>query len=89
MSPLLISGCARTSTTGEMPAGNRTYVVSRQAGAFPSGREPLLAEAPELAGRDGILEQARVLDRPVYGAIQVSLGALGHPARWIPLHRYK
>jgi redox-regulated HSP33 family molecular chaperone len=28
-----------------MPAGNGTYVVSRQAGAFPSGREPLLAEA--------------------------------------------
>jgi hypothetical protein len=41
---LLISGCATTST-GAMPAGNGTYVVSRQAGAFPSGREPLLAEA--------------------------------------------
>ena len=41
---LLVSGCATTST-GAMPAGNGTYVVSRQAGAFPSGREPLLAEA--------------------------------------------
>ena len=43
-SALLIVGCATTST-GAMPAGNGTYVVSRQAGAFPSGREPLLAEA--------------------------------------------
>lgn len=41
---LLIVGCATTST-GAMPAGNGAYVVSRQAGAFPSGREPLLAEA--------------------------------------------
>jgi hypothetical protein len=37
-------GCA-TSSTGPLSAGPNTYVVSRQAGAFPSGREPLLAEA--------------------------------------------
>lgn len=37
-------GCA-TSSTGSIAAGNDTFVVSRQAGAFPSGREPLLAEA--------------------------------------------
>ena len=40
---LLISGCA-TTTTGPMPAGKNTYVMSRQEGAFPSGSEPLLAE---------------------------------------------
>jgi len=38
------SGCATTST-GPTSAGNNTYVISRQEGAFPSGTEPLLAEA--------------------------------------------
>lgn len=38
------TGCA-TSSTGPIAAGNDTFVVSRQAGAFPSGREPLIAEA--------------------------------------------
>lgn len=37
-------GCA-TSSTGPISAGPGMFVVSRQAGAFPSGREPLLAEA--------------------------------------------
>lgn len=46
---LILSGCA-TSTTGAIPAGPDTFVVSRQAGAFPSGREPLLAEALVEAG---------------------------------------
>jgi hypothetical protein len=41
---VLISGCA-TTTTGPMPAGKNTYVMSRQEGAFPSGSEPLMAEA--------------------------------------------
>lgn len=41
---ILASGCATTST-GAIVAGPDTFVVSRQAGAFPSGREPLLAEA--------------------------------------------
>lgn len=41
---LLASGCATTST-GAVAAGPDTFVVSRQAGAFPSGREPLLTEA--------------------------------------------
>tara|TARA_R110001592_G_C13077223_1_gene742334 strand:+ start:1096 stop:1404 length:309 start_codon:yes stop_codon:yes gene_type:complete len=40
---VLISGCA-TTTTGPMPAGKNTYVMSRQEGAFPSGSEPLMAE---------------------------------------------
>lgn len=40
----LLAGCASTST-GAMSAGSDTYVVSRQAGAFLTGREPLLAEA--------------------------------------------
>jgi len=40
---LLISGCA-TTTTGPMPAGKNTYVMSRQESAFPSGSEPLMAE---------------------------------------------
>jgi hypothetical protein len=41
---LSISGCA-TKTIGPTPAGENTYVISRQEGAFPSGNEPLLAEA--------------------------------------------
>jgi hypothetical protein len=41
---LIIVGCAQTNT-GAIPAGKDTYVISRQAGAFPTGREPLLAEA--------------------------------------------
>lgn len=45
---LSCSGCA-TTTMGPTPAGENTYVVSRQEGAFPSGREPLLAEALEVA----------------------------------------
>ncbi len=40
----LLVGCAQTNT-GPMPAGRDTYVISRQAGAFPTGKEPLLAEA--------------------------------------------
>jgi hypothetical protein len=40
----LVVGCATTST-GPVAAGVDTYVISRQAGAFPSGREPLLTEA--------------------------------------------
>jgi len=40
----LIAGCGTTST-GPVSAGADTFVVSRQAGAFPSGREPLLVEA--------------------------------------------
>lgn len=39
----VISGCATTST-GPVSAGQDTFVISRQAGAFPSGREPLLTE---------------------------------------------
>ena len=39
-----LAACATTSS-GPISAGPDTYVVSRQAGAFPSGREPLLAEA--------------------------------------------
>lgn len=41
---LVLTACA-TSSTGPLSAGPDTFVVSRQAGAFPSGREPLLAEA--------------------------------------------
>jgi hypothetical protein len=40
----ILGGCATTST-GSVSAGSDTFVVSRQAGAFPSGREPLLTEA--------------------------------------------
>jgi hypothetical protein len=41
---IALSGCAGTNT-GAMAAGPGTYVLSRQAGALPSGKEPLLAEA--------------------------------------------
>jgi len=41
---ITLSGCATTSS-GPISAGNNTYVISRQEGAFPSGTEPLLAEA--------------------------------------------
>ncbi len=40
----LLAGCA-TNSTGPEAAGPGTYIISRQAGAFPSGREPLLSEA--------------------------------------------
>ena len=40
---VLVSGCA-TTTTGPMPAGKNTYLMSREEGAFPSGSEPLMAE---------------------------------------------
>ena len=40
---LLLTGCAST-TTRPIPAGNNTYVMSKQAGAFPTGKEPLLAD---------------------------------------------
>jgi len=46
---VLVSGCA-TTTTGPMPAGKNTYVMSRQEGAFPSGSEPLMAEVLAEAG---------------------------------------
>ena len=45
----LVTGCA-TTTTGPMPAGKNTYVMSRQEGAFPSGSEPLMAEVLAEAG---------------------------------------
>ena len=41
---LLLLGCATTSS-GPIPAGENTWVLTRQEGAFPSGSEPLLAEA--------------------------------------------
>lgn len=42
-----VTACVTTSTTstGPVVAGPDTYVISRQAGLFPSGREPLLTEA--------------------------------------------
>lgn len=46
---VLLSGCA-TQTIGPTPAGENTFVVSRQEGAFPSGNKPLLAEALGEAG---------------------------------------
>jgi hypothetical protein len=46
---VIICGCA-TKSTGPVSAGPDTYVVSRQAGAFPSGREPLLVDALAEAG---------------------------------------
>ena len=42
--PLMLAACA-TESTGPMAVGNGTFVVSRQAGALPSGREPLLVDA--------------------------------------------
>ncbi len=41
---LFLMGCAATNS-GVVPVGNGVFMVSRQAGAFPSGKEPLLAEA--------------------------------------------
>lgn len=41
---LALSACATTST-GPVPAGQDTYMISHKEGAFPSGNEPLLAEA--------------------------------------------
>ena len=39
----VLAGCA-TTTTGPIPAGENTYIMSRQEGAFPSGDEQLLSE---------------------------------------------
>ncbi|MBF4255393.1 hypothetical protein EAY24_28195 [Vibrio anguillarum] len=50
ISILSISGCA-TKTIGPTPAGENTFVISRQEGAFPSGDKPLLAEALGEANR--------------------------------------
>jgi hypothetical protein len=44
ISGLALIGCAQTNS-GPISAGGNTYVLSRQAGAFPTGKEPLLAEA--------------------------------------------
>ena len=44
----VLVGCA-TTTNGPTPVGNNTYLVSRQAGMFPSGKEPLLEESLALA----------------------------------------
>ncbi len=40
----ILTSCATTST-GPIAVGKNTYVISRQEGAFPTGNEPLLAEA--------------------------------------------
>jgi hypothetical protein len=55
-SALLFAGCAATNS-GVVPVGNGTFMVSRQAGAFPSGKEPLLAEA--LAEANGMCSSLR------------------------------
>ncbi len=41
---VVITGCAQTNS-GAMPAGDGTFVLYRQAGAFPSGKKNLLSEA--------------------------------------------
>ena len=38
------SGCA-TKTIGPLVAGENTYILSREEGAFPTGNKPLLKEA--------------------------------------------
>ena len=40
---ILVTGCASTNS-GVIPAGNNNYVMSKQAGMFPTGKEPLLAD---------------------------------------------
>jgi hypothetical protein len=61
--PLLafvLVSCAQTNS-GPMPAGKDTYVISRQAGAFPTGKEPLLAEALAEANAKCGKEQKKML----------------------------
>ena len=41
---LSFMGCA-TTTTGPAPAGNDTYVITREGGVFRTSNEPLLADA--------------------------------------------
>jgi hypothetical protein len=41
---LFLVGCA-TKSSGPMPAGENTYIITKQEGAFPTGQKPLLAEA--------------------------------------------
>jgi hypothetical protein len=47
---LVLSGCG-TTQTGPLQIGTEMYVVSRQAGALPSGREPLLEESISVANQ--------------------------------------
>ena len=58
---LSIFGCAQTNT-GPMSAGKDTYVLSRQAGAFPTGKEPLLAEALTEANAKCDLEKKKLMN---------------------------
>jgi len=49
-SAVLVTGCA-TTQTGPIKVGEDMYLISRQAGAFPSGREPLLQESVQAANQ--------------------------------------
>ena len=40
----LLYGCA-TKTIGPLAAGENTFIISREEGAFPTGSDPLLQEA--------------------------------------------
>ncbi len=58
LSALTLTTACATTSTGSVSAGPDTFVVSRQAGAFPSGREPLLTEAlSEAAATCGSLKK--------------------------------
>ncbi len=41
---LSVVGCA-TKTTGPIPAGENTYIISKQEGALPTGNKPLLSDS--------------------------------------------
>ena len=47
---LFITGCGTTTTGEPTPAGKNIYVVTSMADLFPSGHEPVLADAMKKAG---------------------------------------
>jgi len=47
-STINLTSCA-TKTIGPLVAGNNTWIISREEGAFPTGNKPLLKEALEEA----------------------------------------
>lgn len=47
---MFVTGCGTTTTGQPTPAGKNTYVVTSMADLFPSGHEPVLADAIKKAG---------------------------------------
>jgi hypothetical protein len=58
LSTMLLTSCAQTNS-GAMAAGDGTYVLYRQSGAFPTGKQNLLAEALNEANQKCLTERKK------------------------------